>query len=60
MKSLLSLIALAALLITGSHAQQPGITAETWTGLTPGKSILILRKEGISTRAPNTTQTLAA
>ncbi len=27
------------------HAQQPGITAETWTGLTPGKSILILRKE---------------
>lgn len=41
------------------HAQQPGITAETWTGLTPGKSILILRKEGISTRAPNTTQTLA-
>lgn len=59
MKSLLSLIALAALLITGSHAQQPGITAETWTGLTPGKSILILRKEGISTRAPNTTQTLA-
>ena len=59
MKSPLSLIALAALLITGSHAQQPGITAETWTGLTPGKSILILRKEGISTRAPNTVQTLS-
>lgn len=59
MKSPLSLIALAALLITAAPAQQPGITAETWTGITPGKSILILRKEGISTRAPNTTQTLA-
>ena len=59
MKSPLSLIALAALLITAAPAQQPGITAETWTGLTPGKSILILRKEGISTRAPNITQTRA-
>ena len=59
MKSSLSLIALTALLITAAPAQQPGITAETWTGLTPGKSILILRKEGISTRAPNSTQTLA-
>jgi hypothetical protein len=39
-------------------AQQSGLTAETWTGLTPGKSILILQKEGISTRAPNTIQTL--
>jgi hypothetical protein len=52
---------LAALLFftTFANSQQPGITAETWTGLTPGKSILILRKEGISARAPNTTQTLA-
>lgn len=41
-------------------AQQAGLTAETWTGLTPGKSILILRKEGISTRAPNTTQTVTS
>ena len=54
-------IILAALIASTAalHSQQPGITAETWTGLTPGKSILFLRKEGISTRAPNTTQTLA-
>lgn len=49
----------AALSIFPAFAQQTGLTAETWTDLTPGKSILILRKEGISTRAPNTTQTVA-
>jgi len=60
LRSLLpALIALSAVVTTVAHAQQPGITAETWTGLTPGKSILILQKEGISTRAPNTTHTLA-
>jgi len=51
---------LPALLAAGfftlpSNAQQAGLTKETWTGLTPGKSILILRKEGMSTRAPNST-----
>jgi len=53
------LIALATVCPPITSAQQAGITAETWTGLTPGRSILILRNEGISTRAPNTTQTLA-
>ena len=38
-----------------ANAQQAGLTKETWTGLPSGKSILILRDQGISTRAPNST-----
>jgi hypothetical protein len=52
------LLATLLLFTSAAHSQQLGITAETWTGLTPGKSILILQKEGISTRVPNTIQTL--
>lgn len=59
MKHIFSVITLAALSLSSGFGQLTGITAETWTGLTPGKSILILQKEGISARAPNTTQTLA-
>jgi hypothetical protein len=55
---LLPTLLAAGFLASPVSAQQSGLTAETWTGLTPGKSILILRKEGISTRAPNTTQTV--
>ena len=45
---------------TGFPAKPSGLTAETWTGLTPGKSVLILRKEGISSRAPNTTRVVSS
>jgi hypothetical protein len=56
---LLPALLAAGFLAAPAMAQQTGLTAETWTGLTPGKSILILRKEGISVRTPNTTQTVA-
>ena len=36
-------------------AQQTGLTRETWSNLPAGKSILILRNEGISKRAADTT-----
>ena len=58
-RTLLPALLAAACFTTPAIAQTTGLTAETWTGLTPGKSVLILRKEGISTRAPNTIQTVA-
>ncbi len=57
-RQLLPALLVAACFSAPVMAQQTGLTAETWTGLTPGKSIHILRQEGISTRAPNSTQTV--
>lgn len=59
-RTLLPALLAAACFTTPVMAQTTGLTAETWTGLTPGRSILTLRQEGISTRAPNTTQTVAS
>ena len=49
----------AALLTTGVHAQQAGLTSETWNNLTKGTSIVNLQKEGISTRAADIPPLLA-
>ncbi|MFU8893809.1 MAG: discoidin domain-containing protein [Luteolibacter sp.] len=34
-------------------AQQAGLTVDSWSGLSSGRSLLILREEGISDRAPD-------
>jgi hypothetical protein len=39
-------------------AQEAGLTVDTWTGLSSGRSLLILREEGISDRAPNNVATV--
>lgn len=36
-----------------ASAQQAGLTVDTWSGLSAGRSMLILRNEGISNRAPD-------
>jgi hypothetical protein len=52
----------AAFLATALNlsAQQAGLTAETWNNLTKGTSIVNLQKEGISTRAADSTAVTGA
>jgi hypothetical protein len=46
--SIIPALALLLLLAFNLHAQQSGLTAETWDSLTQNKSVLTLQKEGIS------------
>ena len=53
---IISIIPALALLLLSAfnlHAQQSGLTAETWDSLTQNKSVLTLQKEGISVGAPD-------
>jgi hypothetical protein len=59
LRSSLPALLAAALSVFPATAQQSGITAETWSNLGTGKSILLLRDKGISARAPDATSVLA-
>ncbi len=58
LRHLLPALLAPALLSLPALGQQPGLTAETWTNLNPGKSLLILREDGISAGAPDINQTV--